>query len=63
MGAFKDGSGEFYDQEDFNGRKIFVRYVWTVNSKDSCHWEQAFSNDGGTTWETNWIMNFVREEN
>jgi NIPSNAP len=24
-------------------------------------WEQAFSVDGGKTWETNWIMDFTRE--
>ena len=62
VGKFSDGRGEFYDQEDFNGRNIFVRYLWTVPSADTPHWEQAFSLDGGKTWETNWIISFTREK-
>jgi hypothetical protein len=62
VGEFKNGRGEFYDQEDFNGKNIFVRYLWIANSKDSPRWEQAFSCDGGKTWETNWIATFTREK-
>lgn len=54
------GRGEFYDQEDYNGRSIFVRFLWTVVSTDATRWEQAFSTDGGKTWETNWIMTATR---
>jgi hypothetical protein len=36
------------------------RFIWTVTSRDACRWEQAFSVDGGRTWETNWIMDFTR---
>jgi len=60
VGKFKDGRGEFYDHEEFNGRSIFVRYLWTVISPDKTQWEQAFSVDGGKTWETNWIMTATR---
>ena len=60
VGSFKDGRGEFYDQEMFEGRSIFVRYVWSDLKPNSCRWEQAFSTDGGKTWETNWIMEFTR---
>ena len=63
VGKFdKNGRGEFHDQEDFNGRSIFVRYIWTVISADTTLWEQAFSADGGKTWETNWIINGTREK-
>jgi len=62
VGEFKNGRGEFYDQEDFNGRSIFARYVWTAASADSCRWEQAFSTDGGKTWEANWTMEFTRKK-
>lgn len=62
VGEFKNGRGEFYDAEDYNGRGIFVRFVWTVNSPDSCHWEQAFSADGGRTWKTNFIWDLAREK-
>jgi len=57
VGKFNDhGIGEFYDQEEFNGRTIFVRFIWTVQSAEQTRWEQAFSIDGGKTWETNWII-------
>ena len=55
VGEFKNGRGEFYDQETFNGRTILVRNVWSDISADSCRFEQAFSDDGGKTWEVNWI--------
>jgi hypothetical protein len=60
IGGFRDGRGEFYDQELFEGRAVFVRYVWSEISARSCRWEQAFSDDGGTSWETNWTMEFTR---
>jgi hypothetical protein len=60
VGAFHDGRGEFFDQEDFNGKSIFVRYTWSKMTSDSAQWDQAFSSDGGQTWESNWIMEFVR---
>jgi hypothetical protein len=60
IGGFTNGRGEFFDQEIFEGRAIYVRYVWSDITEDSCRWEQAFSADGGKTWETNWIMKFKR---
>ncbi|MGZ3573908.1 MAG: hypothetical protein ACXVA3_01330 [Vulcanimicrobiaceae bacterium] len=60
IGEFKDGRGEFFDQELFEGRSIFVRYEWSDIMPTSCRWQQAFSADGGRTWETNWIMDFTR---
>lgn len=55
IGEFKNGRGEFYDQETLNGRAIFVRFVISDITPNSCRFEQAFSNDGGKTWEVNWI--------
>jgi hypothetical protein len=55
VGEFKNGRGEFFDQEDFNGRTILVRNVWSDITPDSCRFEQSFSHDGGKTWEVNWI--------
>jgi hypothetical protein len=55
VGEFKEGRGEFFDQETFNGRTILVRNVWSDITADSCRFEQAFSDDGGKTWEVNWI--------
>lgn len=55
IGEFKDGRGEFYNQETLNGRAILVRFVITKITDDSYRFEQAFSDDGGKTWEVNWI--------
>ncbi|HVG34097.1 MAG TPA: hypothetical protein VM911_13495 [Pyrinomonadaceae bacterium] len=55
IGGFKNGRGEFYSQETYNGRAIFVRFVISDITPDSCRFEQAFSDDGGKTWEVNWI--------
>jgi hypothetical protein len=60
IGQFKNGRGEFYDQEAFNGKTIFVRYVWSDITPNSAHFEQSFSNDGGKTWEVNWITDQTR---
>jgi len=55
IGEFKNGRGEFYDQETFNSRAILVRFVISDITTNSCRFEQAFSDDGGKTWEVNWI--------
>lgn len=62
IGKFKDGRGEFYAQEVFENQHIFSRLIWSEITENSCRWEQAFSTDGGKTWETNWIMDFTRLE-
>ena len=60
IGEFKDGRGEFYSQETLNGRAIFVRFVITPTTPDSIRFEQFFSDDGGKTWEVNWIATDTR---
>ena len=60
IGEFKDSRGEFYDQEPLNGRAIFVRWVQTFTPPNKCHFEQAFSPDGGKTWEVNWVNDYTR---
>ncbi len=55
IGEFKDGRGEFYNQETYNGRAILVRFVITKITQDQYRFEQSFSDDGGKTWEVNWI--------
>ena len=62
IGEFKDGRGEFYDQEDFNGRAVLVRFVIQPVDADTIRFEQAFSDDGGRTWEVNWIATDTRAD-
>jgi hypothetical protein len=60
VGGFTGNRGEFFDQEDFKGRAILVRYVWLNISPKSSRMEQSFSPDGGKTWEVNWICELSR---
>jgi hypothetical protein len=60
IGEFKDGRGEFYSQETLGARSILVRFVISEFSRESAHFEQSFSDDGGKTWETNWIATDTR---
>lgn len=60
IGEFKNGRGEFYDQETLNGRSILVRFVISDITPNSCRFEQAFSDDGGKSWEVNWIATDTR---
>ena len=60
IGEFKNGRGEFYNQETFNGRAILVRFVISDITPNSCRFEQAFSDDGGKTWEVNWVATDTR---
>jgi len=60
VGGFTGKRGEFFHQEDFKGRTILVRYMWLDISPKSSRMEQAFSPDGGKTWEVNWICELSR---
>lgn len=56
VGHFVNGRGEFYDQETYNGKSILVRFSVSDITPNSCRFEQAFSPDGGKTWEANFIV-------
>jgi hypothetical protein len=62
IGEFKNGRGEFFDTEPSgpNGRTILVRFVWSNTTTNTPHFEQSFSDDGGKTWEVNWITDQTR---
>lgn len=60
IGGFRDGRGEFYGQDMLGGRTILARFLFLDIRADSFRLEQAFSADGGRSWETNWIATFTR---
>lgn len=62
IGNFKDGVGVFEGDDVFKGKPIKVRFTWSHITPTSARWEQAFSPDGGKSWETNWKMEFARVE-
>ena len=59
IGEFKNGVGEFYATDTLHNRAILVRFRWT-NMSTTPHFEQSFSDDGGKTWEVNWITDQTR---
>ena len=60
FGSFENGIGTFLGDDTLNGKPITIRFLWSKITRKSAHWEQAFSPDGGTTWELNWTMEFRR---
>ena len=61
VGEFKDGRGDFYDQEIIGGKSILVRFsIWGITAT-TAQSEQAFSADGGRTWEVNWVNRYTRD--
>lgn len=62
VGEFKNGRGEFFDQEPFNDRTILVRVVWSNVTPNSHQFEQSFSDDGGRTWKPNFVATLTRKE-
>ncbi|MGC2257663.1 MAG: hypothetical protein WA198_03450 [Candidatus Sulfotelmatobacter sp.] len=60
IGEFKNGRGEFYAQDMLNGKLIFVRFIWSNTTSNMPHFEQSYSEDGGKTWELNWITDQTR---
>jgi len=60
VGEFRNGVGDFYAQDTINGKTILIRFEWTKMNTDSPHFEQSFSDDGGKTWEVNWITDQTR---
>jgi hypothetical protein len=60
IGQFEGNHGEFYASDMYEGRAIYIRYVWQNVNPTTTHFEQAFSADGGKTWEVNWIYDGTR---
>ena len=61
VGGFDGVRGEFYGEEEDNGRPVKLRYLWNKRDRDHTRWEQAFSYDN-RTWATNWTADFVRAD-
>jgi hypothetical protein len=62
VGEFKNGRGEFYDQEVVDGRVVFTRYAWTATTTKSPHFEQSISVDGGKSWELTWVTDQTKDK-
>ena len=62
IGEFRNGRGEFYDQETYNGKTMLVRVVWSNITPTSHRFEQSFSDDGGKTWEPSFVAELTKDD-
>jgi hypothetical protein len=60
FGRFENGRGEFYGQDVANGANVYARFIFSGLTPTKFTFEQAFSTDGGKTWETNWTATFTK---
>lgn len=60
-GCFHEGCGVFIEESHDGEQTTQVRGVWDNITATTCRWQQASSKDGGETWQTNWVMDWVRE--
>ena len=60
IGRFVNGRGEFYAQDTIDGKTLWVRFIWSQTDSKSPHFEQSYSEDGGKTWDVNWITDQTR---
>ncbi len=61
-GRFENGVGRFYSDDMLRRKPVRVRVTWTHDTPGTAHWEQAFSADGGKTWEINWTIDFIKAD-
>lgn len=62
VGGFVGSAGTFFADDNLDGQPIKVRFAWHSNPGGNPIWEQALSADDGSTWEANWVMEFIRCE-
>jgi len=60
VGRFDGRLGSFYADDEFEGRPIRIRFTYEDRPSGTAFWTQAFSPDGGRSWELNWTMLFTR---
>ncbi len=62
-GGWCGDRGEFFGDDDDDGRPVRVRFVWERLGPGRARWSQDFAlREGGATgpWETNWVMEMTR---
>jgi hypothetical protein len=59
-GRFENGIGTFHGETTVDAKQVGVRFLWSQITPASARWEQAYSPDGGKTWDGNWVMEFRR---
>jgi hypothetical protein len=60
VGSFEGDLGTFRGIERIAGKEVPMKFEWNRHDADHPTWRQAYSNDGGQTWEWNWRMSFTR---
>jgi len=61
-GSFRHGRGEFFNTFERDGQETIQRYTFSDASPDTLRWDAAYSDDGGRSWLTRWIMELTRRD-
>ncbi|MEE9408652.1 MAG: hypothetical protein V3V28_11330 [Polaribacter sp.] len=61
VGEFKNGIGEFFGKEQYQGKEYKLRFTWIKESENTAKWAQAYFDEKKNEWETNWTMEFTKE--
>jgi hypothetical protein len=59
FGEMRDGHIEFIGPDITNGRNILVRFVMQSDGPGKASSEQYYSDDGGHSWELNWVNTYT----
>ncbi len=59
-GTFWENKGSFISRGNLDTRDVLIHVEWTRICETYASWEQALSKDNGRTWETSWVMEFLR---
>lgn len=60
-GRFNGDVGEFFGEEEFNGKMVKLKFIWKKNMNGNPYWEQAYFDESKQEWETNWKMYFSKK--
>jgi hypothetical protein len=60
IGGYAGGRVELYQQDDVDGRSIFVRGTWSEITPTSHDYEEDYSDDGGRTWAPSFTAHLTK---
>lgn len=59
-GTFSNGRGTFYGQDAVDGRTVLIRQTFFDITRSSYDFQEALSDDGGTTWKPDFVAHLTR---
>ena len=60
IGGYRDGNIEYYSTDEFQGRTVLIRGIWSGIKPDSHSYQEDLSSDGGKTWHPAFVAHLTR---